>query len=412
MVRKLRLWLLVVGILLLVLAFAFAEVQDFVDVEFGQEESYSVELNAGVTFLLEVELFNVPEDDLNTILVTYDSRARDRVFCAPSPVAADDDDVTFTCVIPPGDAFEGSIEFIAVDVNGDEVRGTELHLSVSYAEQWFDAKTVAKVGSSVSVGGYSVTIRSASFLYAVFIVGDSPVTAFVNEETKLADDLYVTFRGYDPDTREVFLVFRSHRPLAVSVQRVDYYLVAPRKVFYSEDNTAAIDVVTNCSLVEYRLKGSDEWREVSVSDGVATVVVEGNVSRVYFRCSDDESVASSVYLEQPPVVEAWPDENVFASWCASHGYIKQSECPKTDCSSYCAAHGWVKPPAGYTCEFVKLGGEKEEGVSSIFFGVLVLVVLAGLVYLYRTGRIKPPSLSRKKDILDVKKPVEEAGDIQ
>lgn len=384
-----------------------------VDVAYESDDTdYAIELNTGVTHLVSVIVEDLPDDDLNKIYVEYDSRTRDRVFCAPSPQDVSDDDVLFTCVITPGESFKGRITFVTEDVNGDLDRSTKLGFNITYREQWFTSKAVAKVGSTITVGGYPLTVKSASFLRANLTVDGEPFTALIGDETKLTEDLYITYRGYDPDTKEVLFIFQSKSPVSTAVQQKDYYLAVPRNEYFTEDNVVTIKAYTNCSAVEYRILGNNEWEEVEVRDGFAEIQVSDVVDRVYVRCADDTSISSNVYLHMPPVVEKELDDSELEGWCTSNNYILRRDCPNTDCASYCAANGWVRPPSGYECSFVKVGTDSEGDGSQLFFGVLLLVALIGVAYLIRTGRIKLPTRSSGRKFEELEKPVEEASDIK
>ena len=381
-----------------------------VTIDFGETKSYSLELNQGEVAQLTVTIASIPEANVSQLYVTYDSSTRDRVYCAPSPKTVNNDIEDFTCIVTPGDAFDGYVTFVALDKNGDLFSdNTKLHLTVSYKEQWFSTKTVAKVGSTINVGGYSITVKKASFIYATLLIDNSPVTVFVNDETKLVDDLYVTYKGFDPDTKEVFFEFRSHTPITASVQEVEYYLVAPR-VVYSDGNEWTIDIYTNCSSVEYRLKGSDTWAQApSPSGHHITLTIEENVDRVYLRCSDDDTLTQPVYLKRPKVIVQELNEDQIREKCTALGFITKDQCPKQDCAQYCISNGFVKPPAGYECKFVKPGSETNY---TLLIGFLVLVVLAVLYYLYRKGKIQLPV--RKKESVDFteERPIEPAQDIE
>lgn len=410
--KSYRVGFAVVGLLLIVLALAFAQTQESVSVDYGSTKSVTLELNAGDTAMLEVTVRDIPEANVATLYVETHGDAKDRVFCGPSPKEVDNDTETFTCVVTPGDAFEGEVRFVALDANSNILsNNTTVELTVTYEELWYSTKAVARVNSTVSVGGHTVVVKNASFLYANLLVDNSLVTAFVNDETEVTKDFRVVFKGYDPDTKEVFLEFRATRPVTASVATPEYYLAAPRDVYLDDKNTATVDVYTNCSAVEYRLKGSEDWTKVTVEDKHASISIDTNVDRVYVRCADDDSITATVYVHTPLVIKVTPDENEFVAWCKDHDYIPKDQCPKTDCTSYCAANGWVKPPAGQTCQFVPVGSSQSGDNNRLLIGIAILVALAVLAYLYKQGKISFPS-KKKEDVLEQPRPLEEAHDIQ
>lgn len=407
-------WLVgMLGALLLIAAFAMAATPSkSVSVQYGTTVNYSLDLNKGDTAFLSVTLTGI-DHNASTIYVRADPSISDRVFCAPSPSNVSSTyTANFTCVVTPGGALDGYITFVALDANNNVLSSnTRVHLVVTYAEQWFTTKAVAKVHSTINVGGHAVVVKNASFLYATLSVDNSVYTVFINDESSIADNLYAIYKGYDPDTHEVFIEFKSHQPISASVVQKSYYLAAPHYVYPSDDNHIIFDVTTNCSAVKYRYTTTSDWQTMSVSDNRAHFDIDANVSHIYLQCSDDDSVKSVVYVKQPPVIKVAPDENTFRSWCTSHNYITKDQCPKTDCSSYCAANGWVRPPAGETCQFVPVGSNNNSSSSRLFWGLVILLILGGLYYMYHKGMIKPPS-HKESDEVEQAMPIEEANDIQ
>ena len=357
-----------------------------VSIPYGGRKDLSLELNRDTTELLTVTITDIPDSNVSYITVHPSYDLRGRVFCAPSPAKVESSSQDFTCVVVPGDAINGDVYFSAFDVNDVHLKDTVLHLDVKYREVWYTGKALARVGSTITVGSYNIEVKKASFLYVLLSVGNSPVTAFINDETKIADDLYVTYKGFDPDTKEVFLEFRASFPVSVSVQEKQYYLVAP-KVIYGEDNTYEIPVITNCSGVQYRLKGSDEWLDASLEDG--KLVLETNSDRVYLRCKDDDSVSTAVYLK-PALVIVKKEEVNASDFCPAHGYVEKSTCELSPerkrevCAAWAAANNYVQVPPGY--EICK----RSSGPSGMVWVVLGVLALLGLVWAFRTGKIRIP----------------------
>ncbi len=404
-----RIHFVLLGIVLVLLAAFVFSAEQSVSVAYGSERSVLLELNRGDVAYLAVTVTSIPDANVATMFVSPDAPLSDRVFCAPSPKGIVATSADFTCVITPGDPVEGYVTFVALDENGNVLStSTRLHLTVTYKDVWFSAKAVAKIGSTISVGGHTVEVKKASFIYATLSVDGSPFTVFVNDETSVASDLKVVYKGYDPDAREVFFEFRSTRPITASVSTPSYYLVVPSTVYLGEGNTAEVDVYTSCSAVEYRRKGSQDWMEVSVSDGRATISVDANVDRIYVRCIDDPELSRAVHIKPPVVIEKTVELNdeQLSARCLDLGFIRESQCPKQDCDAYCVSQGFVKPPAGYECRFVKPGSEVDWRVVA---GIVILIVIGALAYLQRTGRIR---LSQKAEGFTTEKKAEPAHDVE
>ena len=385
-----------------------------VTIPYGSSKSLTLELNKGEVYMLGVTITDL---DKNVSYLTAVSRsgAEDRVYCAPSPNKVSGDSVEFTCVIVPGDAFDGKVVFSAFDVNDHPLKDTVLDLSVAYAEQWYSAKTIARVGSTISVGPYNVLIKKASFLYALLVVDNQPVTAFVNEETKINDNLKVVYKGFDPDTHEVFLEFESTMPISLSVQEKQYYVLVPKVVYSEGNNHYEIPVQTNCSAIEYRIKGSDEWKTVEVTEDFEGLSLDTNADRVYIRCVDDPEKSMVVYLKRAKVIVKEKEVNA-SEFCPLHGYVEKSKCEISPerkaevCSLWASANGYRKVPPGYICK------PPERGVnSSAVVLLIVLLALAVGAYYYKKRGGLSIGISRREqppEEVSQKTPFEEAGDIE
>lgn len=391
---------------LIVLALVFAA---DVSVTYGGNDNVKLELNKGVVEQLTISIKDIPDENVSYIVFTPSSAISDRVYCAPSPLKVSGSTGEFTCVVVPGDAVEGMLVFTAYDANDQQLKETTVSISVSYRDVWHEARAVAKVGSKISLGPYTLTVKKASFLYALLVFNDTPVTAFINDETKVSDSLYVTYKGYDPDTHEVFFTFRSTYPISVSVEEKQDYLVAPRYVYPYDDNAYHIPIYTTCNKLEYRLLGSNEWHLAELDNNELTI--ETNVARVYIRCSGNKDLSAVIHLKKPPVKEVRTEVNA-AEFCSSHGYVLESNCTIPEdkkaliCATWATAHGYTKQPPKRP--------SSDHGSLNVL-PLLVLVALAALLYyLHKNGKLKFPSLPKKSastSPVSKEKPVEEAHEV-
>ncbi len=385
-----------------------------VTISYGSTKNYSLELNEGQVYMLGVTITDLNKN-VSYLTAISRSGAEDRVYCAPSPNKVSGDSADFTCVIVPGDAFTGEVVFSAFDVNDHPLKDTVLDLTATYAERWYTAKTIARVGSTVSVGPYNVLIKKASFLYVLLVVDNQPVTAFVNEETRINDNLKVIYKGFDPDTHEVFLEFESTMPISLSVQEKQYYIVVPKVVYSEGNNHYEIPVQTNCSAIEYRIKGSDEWKTVEVTEDFEGLTLDTNADRVYVRCVDDPEKSTAVYLKRAKVIVKEKEVNA-SVFCPAHGYVEKSKCELSPerkaevCSLWASANGYRKIPPGYICK----PSEQGPSVSAIIL-LLVILALAAVAYYYKKRGgfgISIPSREPSREDVTRKTPFEEAGDVE
>ena len=358
---------LAVFLLLLPLAFAGYTVS----VPYGGSASFSAELNAGTTEFLTVTVTDIP-DAVSRMYVTY-AGVEDHVFCAPSPADVSGSSVDFTCVLLSDDSYSGTLRFVALDENGSVLSdSTTLNLSVVVSERWYRTPVLATVGGRVSVGAHAVVVKSASLIAATLLYDGTPITTIVGEETALSDDVKVVFRAYDPDSRQVLLVFYTKTPMSVLAARKEYYLAAPEHL-YSVDGHVKLIVATNCSL-KYRLRTTDEWQSVPED-----LVIDLNKGYVYLQCSENPDLTATISVDPAPVrvvTKKEPDPD----YCRSHA----SEF----CGSYCASAGYVKPPAGYKCEFVPVTSAPAGNINWPAVGLLLAVVaVLALLVAYKKGWI-------------------------